>query len=340
MGKINVSELSVALVQKHGLTKREAQQFISSFVGVIRKGVTQDRQVKVKGLGTFKVVEVGARESVNVHTGERISIDSHSKLSFTPDASMKELVNKPFSQFETVVLNEGVAFADMEEPEEPKEPEVQEEQEVQEVQEVSEKPETPDTPEAPETPDTPETPAEPVHKKRWLRWLLWTVCIILGFGVGYYIGTLNKHDNAAAPAQPKAKTEQPAATTQQPAATTQEPAATTDEPAAISEEPAAPSEQPTANNQIPEEYLKYEAMDQRVRLGAYYITGLKQTVTVKDGETLRLLSRRYFGSEPAMVSYLEVYNGITASTKLEPGQEIKIPKLETKASVKRRLKKN
>lgn len=126
MGKINVNELAAVLVNRHELNRREAQQFISALVDVIREGIAQDKQVKIKGLGTFKVVEVGARQSVNVNTGERVTIDSHSKLSFVPDNTMKDLVNKPFSQFETVVLNEGVNFDDMDTAH--AEPEVVEEQ--------------------------------------------------------------------------------------------------------------------------------------------------------------------------------------------------------------------
>ena len=112
MGKINMSELADRLAEKAGLNKRTAQAFLSAIVETIREGVNNDKLVKIKGLGTFKVIDVDARESVNVNTGERVVIDGHQKLTFTPDSAMKELVNKPFSQFETVVLNEGVVFDD------------------------------------------------------------------------------------------------------------------------------------------------------------------------------------------------------------------------------------
>ena len=348
MGKINVSELAAALVEKYGVGKREAQQFISALVDVIREGIAQDRQVKVKGLGTFKVVEVGARESVNVNTGERVTIDSHSKLTFTPDAAMKELVNKPFSQFETVVLNEGVTFEDMEEnaPEEPQEPQ-ETPMEATDASMASEPsmPLMPSKPSEPSEASMPQEEEEPAPtKKPLLRWLPWVAAIIVVFGVGYYLGTMNDKKTPAAPEQQKAKTEQVAANNQTPAAnsqTTEQPTANSQEQStANSEQPTADSQQPTADGQIPAEYLKYEAMDSRVRLGAYYITGLKEIVTLKEGETLRLISRRHFGAEQAMISYIEVYNGFTKDTKLEPGQQIKIPKLETKQSVKRRLKKN
>lgn len=157
MGKINLNELSAVLIERFGLNKRDAQQFIAQMVDVIRLGISQDKLVKVKGLGTFKIVEVGARESVNVNTGERVTIDSHSKLTFTPDAAMKELVNKPFSQFETVVLNEGVDFSDMEDENEPsvidEEPVVEEEAPV--AEEVTPEPETPTITFVEENPETP-----------------------------------------------------------------------------------------------------------------------------------------------------------------------------------------
>ena len=110
MGKIYMAELADLLAQKTGVSKTDAQQFLTAFVETIQQGVNSDKLVKIKGLGTFKVIDVEARESVNVNTGERVMIEGHQKLTFTPDASMKELVNKPFSQFETVVLNEGVEF--------------------------------------------------------------------------------------------------------------------------------------------------------------------------------------------------------------------------------------
>ena len=103
------------LVEKHGLTVNDAETFFYQFVNVLNEGLLQDRLVKVKGLGTFKVVDVKERVSVDVNTGERIVIDGRSKITFLPDSVMKDLVNKPFSQFDTVVLNDGVTFDDIEE---------------------------------------------------------------------------------------------------------------------------------------------------------------------------------------------------------------------------------
>ena len=119
MGKISIQDLSQALVLRHGLEKRDAAIFVSAMFDIIQMNLEKDRIVKVKGLGTFKIIDVDDRESVNVNTGERVLIEGHNKITFTPDALMKELVNKPFSQFETVVLNDGVDFEDMKAAEEP-----------------------------------------------------------------------------------------------------------------------------------------------------------------------------------------------------------------------------
>ena len=117
MGKISINELASVLMERKNLKRKSASAFVNELFYVIQKGLGQDKMVKVKGLGTFKIIDVDDRESVNVNNGERVLIEGHSKITFTPDALMKELVNKPFSQFETVVLNEGVDFEQEPEPE-------------------------------------------------------------------------------------------------------------------------------------------------------------------------------------------------------------------------------
>lgn len=115
MGKLTIQEIARVLVEKNGLTPKEANRFATEMFSVVLQHLQEDDPVKIKGLGTFKIINVEARESVSVRTGERVVIDSHSKVTFTPDTVMKELVNKPFSQFETVVLNDGVEFEDIKE---------------------------------------------------------------------------------------------------------------------------------------------------------------------------------------------------------------------------------
>ena len=112
MEKLTINHIASVLVEKYGIAPKDAEQFVAAMFDVIQDGVENDKQVKVRGLGTFKLVDVEPRESVNVNTGERVLIKGHSKISFIPDTTMKEMVNKPFSQFETVILNEGVDFAE------------------------------------------------------------------------------------------------------------------------------------------------------------------------------------------------------------------------------------
>ena len=108
----NIKDLARFLVEKHGIKLADAELFISLMTEIINEGVHRERQVKIKGLGTFKLTSVSSRESIDVNTGERIVIEGRDKLSFAPDNAMKVLVNQPFSQFETVVVNDGVELED------------------------------------------------------------------------------------------------------------------------------------------------------------------------------------------------------------------------------------
>lgn len=125
MGKISTYDLVGVLVERRKIGRKEAAQFVNEMFNVIRQALEQDKLVKVKGLGTFKIIDVEDRESVDVNTGDRVLIEGHGKITFTPDALMKELVNKPFSQFETVVLKDGVDFDDWQKMEEQAEPEAE-----------------------------------------------------------------------------------------------------------------------------------------------------------------------------------------------------------------------
>lgn len=110
--KITLQDIINLLCEKQGISPKDSETFVRTMFDVIEEALTNEKYVKIKGLGTFKLTEVNSRESVHVNTGERIEIQGHSKVSFTPDTSMKELINKPFSHFETVVLNEGVELED------------------------------------------------------------------------------------------------------------------------------------------------------------------------------------------------------------------------------------
>lgn len=110
---VRITDLAAAIAAKHHISQREAERFLTRMVEVMNNALRYEKQLKIKGLGTFKVASVSARESVNIHTGERIVIEGREKISFTPDAVMRDWVNRPFAQFETVVVNDGVDFDDI-----------------------------------------------------------------------------------------------------------------------------------------------------------------------------------------------------------------------------------
>ena len=164
--KITFQQLAKTLAQKKNLSQKEAETFLREFFDAIIQNVTIDKSVKIKGLGTFKLVEVLERESVNINTGDRIIIPGHSKLSFTPDAALKDMVNKPFADFQTVVINEGTSLEDMEkmsalstepsseEEEVSDEPEEQEASSWEETDEAAEQEAVSELKEEPEPEDT------------------------------------------------------------------------------------------------------------------------------------------------------------------------------------------
>ena len=396
MGKIFMAELADMLAQKAGISKREAQQFLTDFVETIQDGVNNDKLVKIKGLGTFKVIDVDARESVNVNTGERVTIDSHQKLTFTPDAAMKELVNKPFSQFETVVLNDGVEFDDEPEVEEPAiaeetpepvveptpepepEPVVVPEPEPEPVVVPEPEPEPTIVPEPepepvivpepePEPTIVPEPEPEPVivpepepepepmpepepeadpasveeevaeeaEEKSASYWWLWLliaiIACVISFAGGYLYGRHMEMqelfaedapaDTAAVQAAPVVEVKDTAKVDTMQVKPEAEEQAEVKEPEVKQPEPEVKQPEPDP------EWKKYEAMDVRVRTGAYGIVGTDRMEKVRPGDTMKRIARRTLGE--GMECYIEVYNNMTTSD-LKEGQEVKIPKLKLK----------
>ena len=181
--KIFIADLAEGLARRKSISKKDAENFVRTIFDTIQEQLLAGESVKIKGLGTFKVITVESRESVNVSTGERFVIDSHGKISFTPDKALADHVNKPFAGFETVILNDNTKTEDMERIEEEpaaEEPAPEVKPEVPEVKpEVPElKPEAPVKPEpkvdvkpepkvevAAEVKPVEEKPAKPVEEK-------------------------------------------------------------------------------------------------------------------------------------------------------------------------------
>lgn len=197
------------LAQKNGLSRKKNVQFVNELVDLINEVLKDEKLLKISGLGTFKVIDTKDRESVNVQTGDRFVIEGRNKITFTPDAAMRELVNRPFSQFETVVLNDGVDFSDI--PEEPadEEPIIEEPAPEEPINETPIEPIEPIKPIKPikpieepiiEQPITPlldpennnETTEDTIMEEeksnvwKWLAALI--ICTAIGFAGGYYVG--------------------------------------------------------------------------------------------------------------------------------------------------------
>ena len=328
MAKNKIMNITSALSTKYKMPLKEAEAFVAMVFDVVNEGLQKDKLVKVKGLGTFKVAAVKDRESVNVNTGERVLIEGHDKITFTPDAVLRDFVNKPFAQFETVVVKDGVDFSDLDSQ---KVPETVETPEVPETSETAVTPETPDTllsavpeepkeseaPEAPETPETPETvetsetPAvlgeasqdvrteqqqvigeKPSgHKNLILACLLAVVAFIAGFFIGR--GTAGQADK---PAAPETTVEAPADSVETTATT-------------------AAKQDDTAS------FEAYNS-DPRIKYGAYDIVGIDTVITLRPGQTLQSVCRATLGAD--MMSYMEVMND---AKSLETGK-VKVPKLK------------
>ena len=416
MAKFGIQELATILVNKGGLSNDEAVSFVNAFFDLIQEGMNIDEIVKVKGLGTFKLVNVEARESVNVNTGERVLIDSHAKISFTPDTTMKDIVNKPFSSFETVILNEGVTFDDMNpvvatesdiesedaaeyetevytEPEAPEAPveEVEtpteeivtsdtvDETAIEEPQQVEQQEETTTTAddnsemieiaeeEVPASDDTEEVTDSDDNidnidntdstdstdntdisndNKSWVIYGAVVAALLVGFIAGVFLSDNVKNlinsqkedvvEQELVPSDEKQHKDSMIIAATNDSAAVRKDSVFKDSVQAVKAEPQT-TEAAKTNVVEPEpEYKKYEQMDSRVRYGAYYIMGTASVVKTKKDDTSDRLSRRYLGE--GMACYIEVYNGITASSVLPEGQDIKIPKLEWKKNVNKKNK--
>lgn len=391
MGKMTIQEIAKILIEKNKLSQKDANKFAAAMFEIIQQRLDSEGLVKVKGLGTFKMIRVEARESVSVRTGERVMIDSHAKVTFTPDATMKELVNKPFSQFDTVILNDGVEFDDLADDlteEELAEVERMEEETIvtfkqppvgqlveqpigEPVGEPVEKPEVPIEPIQPINPIEPTEPTaqpqpllevvedekqeeipqeepqreEPIYYEdeessgSWLKilgYILLTLALMAASAYGGY--WYAHHEDFFDFAKEKPATAPEVIATDSIEDISADTTATEAIPETEQPAPESRKEEPKAEEPKKEEvkkesseepiWKKYEAMDVRVRTGAYHIVGTDHEVKARKGETLARIARRELGED--MSCYLEVYNDMKANTELKEGQIVKIPKLKWK----------
>ena len=397
----NISSLAHQLADKHLMGEKAAEGFIKSFFSVLMDGLHQDKAVKVRGLGTFKVTRVAPRESVDVNTGERIVIEGRDKITFTPDATLRDWVNRPFAQFETVTVNDDVDFdavdrkfasdssgavaellgeaagkasgaSEVSEPSESSEfSEPSESSEFSEPSEFSESSESSE-PAVPSEPSEffessepyessePSEPSEPQprtsrrmdeaklmeelrksnRKVRVLSVMMGIVAALVvalvvvsvieweGFhlrekktlpvtvseGIVVPLHPAEKGDSSRGHASP-ASSHAPSAQEH----------AQRETPKAQPDNRRTPQPAPKATPKAEKTFSDY-VDNVRVRTGAYTITGIDRTVTLKSGQTLQGLSRTCLG--PGMECYIEAVNG--GRTDFKAGEKIRIPSLKMK----------
>ena len=361
-GKVLLQDLAQTLAAKRNIKSKEAETFLKVFFETISDAIVQDKIVKIKGLGTFKMIDVQDRESVNVNTGERIVIPGHSKISFTPDTELKDQVNKPFALFQTVVINEGTSLDDMENFESPVDlpesldtqyveevqesptveisqivesaPEIEDVSEVQDVEEAQDDSEVQNVEEVQDVPETTQVVDEP---KWWhispamlalLFALLWIVLLL-----GYFIGKNNLFniDQMVHKSDPvavvKVDTVYVDKTDEQDTLYIQRiedslRIVIEEEIRINKEHPKTKTLQADNNATKPIERKKQSPV-------VFEIVGHKGVRSIKWGDYLLKIVREEYGTEDAL-KYVISYNKFTDPNNLPVGTEVKLPKLREK----------
>ena len=342
-----IKDIAKLLVEKHKMSMAVADDFLQNVVEVINDGLLQDRIVKIKGFGTFKLQEVKERSSVNVNTGERVVIAAHDKITFTPDAVMRDMVNKPFAHFETVIVDGNDTPAPKKEEvkpvEEPKKEEVKpveepkkvEEPKVAEPQNVEPKKVEPKKEEPKKVVEPKKVEPKKVEPKKEepkvevkeetepvaeessskLKYVVaGVICAVVLCVAGYFAS--NKGGEAQQPQKVEvAKTQQEEAAKQAQAEA---------QAKAQQAQAEAQAQQAQAQQAQAEDFDKYNK-DARVKYGAYSIVGVDTIVTVYKGQTLKGISKAYLG--PGMECYVEAFN---ETKEVKAGDKVRIPKLKVK----------
>ena len=335
-----IKDIAKLLVEKHKMSMAVADDFLQNVVEVINDGLLQDRIVKIKGFGTFKLQEVKERSSVNVNTGERVVIAAHDKITFTPDAVMRDMVNKPFAQFETVIVDGNDTPAPKKEEVKKEEPKPVEEPKVEEPKKEEPKKEEPkkvepqkeepkkvepqkEEPKKEEPKvEVKEEPATEESSSKLKYVVAGVICAVVLCVAGYFAS--NKGGEAQQPQKVEV-----AKTQQEEAAKKQEEAAKKAQAQAQQAQAEAQAQQAQAQQPQAEDFDKYNK-DARVKYGAYSIVGVDTIVTVYKGQTLKGISKAYFG--PGMECYVEAFN---ETKEVKAGDKVRIPKLKVKKRSKK-----
>ncbi len=317
--KISLHELALAIASRLNLPESEADIFVNAFFDLIADKVVEDKAVKIKGLGTFKLIEVSDRESVNVNTGERIVIPGHPKVSFTPDTTLRDQVNKPFADFQTVMLNEGTSIDEMERFDETpiddfvkiQEETVEEETAPEVVAPIKTEPETEEKShfiEEPVPATVPQTapvqqanaPQVNVVHKGYSPWftLVYILLTLLLMAFSYYAG----YNHLLTPQETSAKAEK-------------EIEAETKVPQPVDSVALRRKETLRQANQYPQ-----------VPGGTHLIVGTRKVHVMRVGDSLSKIAVSEYGHKD-FAQYIIVYNQFPNPDVISVGCEVKLPEL-------------
>ena len=311
--KINLSQLADLLSQAGGMSKAASEQFVKNFFDIISQSVLTEGVVKVKGLGTFKLVDMEDRESVNVNTGERFTIEGHQKISFVPDADLKERINKPFASFETVEITEEQA-AKLDKAEQDSAAlavaatTTNNSTDMEKSKKASEKKEA-------AKPQVKET--EKKEGKGGIKVLIWILSIILVLALIIFLLWPLFGGKALKDADKNTKEKAPAPAAVQPAPEKKPEAQPKKEPAKF-----------TLTKADQDKALPLFTIADTVN---YKITGTKATHTMVKGDMLTTISLQYYGTKK-LWPYIAKYNGLKSRSfkRMPVGYKVKVPKLANK----------
>ena len=300
--KINLSQLAELLAQAGGMSKAASEQFVKNFFDIISQSVIADGMVKVKGLGTFKLIQMEDRESVNVNSGERFTIEGHQKISFTPDADLKERINKPFAAFETVEITAEQA-AELDKMEQEESNNTSTTKIINDMEKGKEKESKKELKEE--------------NQKGWVKVLIWVLSGILVLALIIFLLWPVIGGKALKKADKDAKEKAPAPTVVKPEP---KPAAT---PAPKKEEAKF-----TLTKGDQEKALPLFGVGDTVN---YKIVGTLTVHTMEKGDMLTTIALKYYGTKK-LWPYIAKYNGLKSRSfkRMPVGYKVKVPKLANK----------
>ena len=343
--KVTLQDLANILSEKQGISIKDAERFVKGMFDLIEDALITEKHIKIKGWGIFKLIDVDSRESIDVNTGERIEIQGHSKISFTPETSLKEQINKPFSHFETVILNEETVFDDMpsetEEAEEfeviiptekdtteaPVEEVVAKEPKVEIVEETTE--ETIDKPIEEPTIEPSDNKVLPVEKEKTSKGLIiFTILLILIIlGGAYWLFFSPKSDY-----QPQPNEEPISMPHLQETKKVIEDSISIQESTKEAEQETIKKDSSNERKEtIPTPVVKKGAVASLADTTEYRITGTQTTHILQNGETIIRVSLKYFGDKNFW-PYIAKHNekNLKDPNNVPIGTKLLIPKLSPK----------